>query len=127
MEFHWDKFQLLQVECQSIRTPSGDRIELKQNIDYLGSIVSCDGLPGHELGRRIWMAKADFLQLQKVWKHSSLPIECRRLDGFQNRCPRCILGICPAFISRISNACVLRRAGCQAATNELNFFFLVRS
>ena len=75
MELHWDKFQLLQVQCQSsIRTPPGDRIEFKPGIDYLGSIVSCDGLPGHELGRRIGMAKADFLQLQKVWKHSSLPI-----------------------------------------------------
>ena len=139
MELHWDKFQLLQVQCQSsIRAPSGDRIEPKRGIDYLGPIVSCDGLPGHELGRRIGMAKADFLQLQKFWKHSSLPIarklqiyvaliesklmyslsclclsaaERRRLDGFQNRCLRCILGIPPAFVSRISNACVLHRCG----------------
>ena len=57
MEFHWDTFQLLKVQCQSsIHTPSGDRIEPKRGIDYLGSIVSCDGLPGHELGRRGWQS-----------------------------------------------------------------------
>ena len=83
------------------------------------------------------MAKMDFLELQKVWKHSSLPqfrkieidkaliesklmcsLSClclssadrRRLGGFQNRCLRGILGISPAFISRVSNMEALRRA-----------------
>ena len=91
------------------------------------------------------MAKADFLQVQKVWKHSSLPIARKlqiygaliasklmyslsclclsaaelRLDGLQNRCPRRILGIRPTSVSRISNACVLLCAGCQAATDVL--------
>ena len=67
MELHWDKFQLLEVQCRaSILTPTGERIEAKPGIDYLGSVLSHDGLPGHELGRRVGKAKADFLQLQKV-------------------------------------------------------------
>ena len=92
------------------------------------------------------MAKRDFLELQKVWKHSSLSrdrkiqiykaliesklmysLSClclssadrRRLDGFQNRCLRSILGIPPAFISRVPNAEVLRRACYPAATDML--------
>ena len=147
MELHWDKFQLLQVQCHaSISTPTGESIAPKQGIDYLGTVLSHDGLPGHELGRRIGMAKADFLNLQKVWKHSSLhwtrkveifkaliesklmyslsclclsAVERRRLDGFHSRCLRCILGIPPAFISRVSNAEVRRRARCHAATDML--------
>ena len=147
MELHWDKFQLLQVQCQAIiRTPTGEHISPKLGIDYLGSVLSHDGLPGHELGRRIGMAKRDFLELQKVWKHSSLSrdrkiqiykaliesklmysLSClclssadrRRLDGFQNRCLRSILGIPPAFISRVPNAEVLRRACYPAATDML--------
>ena len=73
MELRWDKFQLLEVRCRaSIYNPAGERIVPKSGIDYLGSVLSFDGLPGFELGRRIGMAKADILQLQKVWKHSSL-------------------------------------------------------
>ena len=74
MELHWDKFQLLQVQCRaSISTPAHERIVPKLGIDYLGAFLTHDGLPGHELGRRIGMAKRDFLELQKVWQHSSLP------------------------------------------------------
>ena len=108
--------------------------------------LSYDGLPGHELGRRIGMAKADVTNLQRVWKLSSLhstrkveiskalieskltySLSClrlsvadrRRLDGFQNRCLRRILGIPSAFISRVSNAEVRRQAHCHAATDLL--------
>ena len=137
-ELYWDRFQLLQVQCQaSISTPAHERIVPKPGIDYLGSVLTHDGLPGHELGRRIGTANRDLLELQKVWKHSSFPrfrkieiykaliesklmysLSClglssadrRRLDGFQNRCLRGILGIPPAFISRVSNMEVLHAA-----------------
>ena len=147
MELHWDKFQLLEVQCHaSISTPTGERIASKSGLDYLGTVRSYDTLPGHELGRRIGMAKADFTNLQKVWKHSSphwtrkveiykaliesklmYSLSClclsladrRRLDGFRNRCLRRILGIPPAFISRVSNAEVRRQAHCHAAADLL--------
>ena len=74
MELHWGKLHLLQVQCQAIiRTPTREHISPKLGIDCLGSVLSHDGLPGHELGWRIGMAKRNFLELQKVWKHSSFP------------------------------------------------------
>ena len=45
--------------------------------------------------------------------------DTRRLDGFQNRCVRKILGIKPAFVSRVSNKVVLEKAGCQAMSDVL--------
>ena len=39
----------------------------------------------------------------------------RRLDGFQTRCLRSILGILPAYVSRISNADVLQGSKCRPA------------
>ena len=147
MELHRDKFQLLSVQCRAcIRTPSGEHIESAPGINYLGPVVTHTGLPGHELGRRIGMAKADFTELQQVWKHASLPVhrqvhvyqtlvgsklmyglsclclsaaERRRLDGFQNRCLRRITGIPPSLISRVSITAVLRRARCNAAFDML--------
>ena len=44
-------------------------------IGYLAAVVTHKGLPGHELGRRrIGIAKADFTDLPRVRKHSSLPV-----------------------------------------------------
>ena len=148
MELHWDKFQLLSVQCRArIRTPSGEHIEPSPGINYLGAVVTHTGLPGHELGRRIGMVKADFTDLQKVWKHSSLPVhrkvhiyktlvesklmyglscclclsaaDRRCLDGFQNRYLRRSTGIPPSFISRVPNTAVLHRARCSAASDML--------
>ena len=115
-------------------------------MNYLGTVLSFDGLPGHELSRRIGIAKGDFMALEKIWKHSSLNIpqkihiykalveskllyslccqclsavERRRLDGFQARCLRKIFGVPPAFISRVSNMTILQRAKCKTATDLL--------
>ena len=113
---------------------------------FSGTVLHRDGSHGHELNRRIGRAKADFLILSKVWSHSactwrrklrifnalieskllySLSAMClnvaelRRLDGFQNRCVRKIIGIKPSFISRVSNAAVLEKAGHQPASKML--------
>ena len=83
------------------------------------------------------MAWGDFVKLRRLWSHTSLHVsrkiqifnaviisrllygiasawlnasEVRRLNGFQSRCLRKILGIQPAFFSRISNAVVLSQA-----------------
>ena len=57
----------LQVQCHaSVFRPDGSQILAKPGMDYLGTIISHTGLPGHELGRRIGMAKADFQTLQMV-------------------------------------------------------------
>ena len=126
MELHWDKFQLLEVQCHSkVLAPDGSRIIAKEGMSYLGTIVNHDGLPGHELNRRIGLAKADFLTFSTVWKQSGLTrkrkldiyislveskllyslgslclsaAEKRRFDGFQCRCLRKIMGIPSAFL-----------------------------
>jgi hypothetical protein len=147
MELHWDKFQLLGVQCSlAITNPSGQLLLSTTKLQYLGAAISEDGLCDNELSRRIGIAKGQFLALVRLWKHSALSLrrrlhfysalvesrllyglvsvclkvaQARRLDGFQNRCLRTILGVKPSFISRISNAEVLRRAGLATASNCL--------
>ena len=90
--------------------------------------------------------KGDFKKLAKAWRHSGLsrsrklcifsrsiqaklfyglPCACfnvadlRWLDGFQCRCLREILGIPPAFLSRVSNLTVYAKSGCQPLSRIL--------
>ena len=113
---------------------------------YLGATLTSDGNGDHELNGKTAAAKRDFLAVMKVWSHSSLTLagklkvyaslieskllyglsgaclnkaQLRRLDGFQNRCLRYILGVKPSFISRISNHEVLRRANYFPASRLL--------
>ena len=138
MELHWGKFQLMPVngQCRLLR-PDGAHIPSRGEMEYLGSALSADGSSGKEPSRRISMAKARFLEITTVWKHSSLGrrrklqiytalvetkllyslatlclnvAERRRLDGFQNQCIRQVLGIKPSFVSRVSNHDVLQQA-----------------
>ena len=139
MEAHWDKFQLLAVQTEpTLHTPAGDSIPCRPRMLYLGTTLSNDVHDQHELVKRIAMAKQDFLALDCVWKRSSLTwrrklrifnslIESkllyslsticltvsqeRQLNGFQNRCLRVIIGIKPSYLSRVSNAAVLAKAG----------------
>ena len=148
LDLHYGKFQLVQIGTATpVFTPHGVAVEQNTSMNYLGSILSADGRIDFELNRRIGMLKGDFLALQKIWKHSSLGrvrklaifhalieaklyycLPCavftkaayRRLDGFQCRCLRKILGIAPAFVSRVSNARVLLAAGFEAASVQLS-------
>ena len=115
-------------------------------MQYLGAAVSADGSMDHELNRRIGAAKREFTTVHKLWSHSSLTwkrklqmftalieskllyslsgailtkVQLRRLDGFQNRCLRQIIGIKPSWISRVSNKVVLSKAGHIAASRLL--------
>ena len=45
--------------------------------------------------------------------------EQRRINGFQAKCVRQIMGIAPSFISRVSNAEVLRRARARSPMDLL--------
>ena len=147
MELHHGKFQLLQIRCEdSVHLPCGQQQTSATTLNYLGTVLSEDGCTHSELGRRIGIAKADVTSLQKLWNHSvvskrrrleiysglvesrllySLTCCCltvaqqRRLDGFQNRCLRRVLGVKPAFYSRVSNAEVLRQSGHRLASQLL--------
>jgi hypothetical protein len=147
MELHWDKFQVLPVQIRSsIQTPDGDELPLKEEMQYLGAAISADGAMDHELNRRIGAARHEFEIVGKLWSHSCLTwkrklrmfttlieskllyslggacltkVQLTRLNGFQNRCLRKIIGIKPSWISRVSNVDVLTRAGHTAASTLL--------
>ena len=147
LELHDGKLQLLQVQTnERVRSTSGKDLTGSKSLQYLGSSLSADGRVGSELSRRIGAAKADFQSLTKVWRHSSLSrarrfqiftaliesrflyglasvcftkAELRRFDGFQCSCLRQIIGVLPAYYSRISNATVREKLRCRASTDLL--------
>jgi hypothetical protein len=139
MELHWAKFQLLQLGGQyELRSPDGVPIEPTHSMKYLGNTLHDDGGLKTELGKKLGVAWSDFSKLSRVWQHAQMTrrrkievfqslivsrllyglstawlnvAEVRRLNGFQARCLRPILGIKPAYFSRVSNATVLQQAG----------------
>ena len=147
LELHVKKFQLINVRCQNtLTTLCGSIVEPAAEMSYLGTILTEEGCVDRELNARIGMAKKEFRSLSKVWSKSILgsrrkirifetlvlsklmyglaacclnAAQRRRLDGFNARCLRQILGIGPAFETRVSNAAVLQRAGKTAATEFL--------
>ena len=146
LSFNWKKLEALAFNCQvSIPTPEGP-VKVKDKIIYLGSLLADDASIRGELGRRLGAAKADFLTLQRVWAHSSLSrtrkvrifdacivsklmyclhtawlgaAERRKLNAFQNRCLRSILGIQHSMISRITNKTVLEQADMPLLSSTL--------
>ena len=147
MELHFGKFQLLPVRCQPrVALPDGDMLAAKKRMEYLGTVLTDDVHDSQELARRIAMAKADFIAIEAVWRHSSLTwprklhifsalieskllyalaaiclttAQKRKLNGFQNRCLRAIVGIRPSYESRVSNVEVLRKCNRRPATEIL--------
>jgi hypothetical protein len=139
MELHWQKFQLLEVNCSmKLQTPDGERIHPRELLTYLGTSIYNDGRVANELSKKLGTAWADFKKLHKLWNHTTFSkhrkvevyqavivsrllyglssawlnvAETRRLNGFQARCLRCIVGIKPSYVSRVSNATVLSNAG----------------
>jgi len=147
MELHYGKLQLISVCCNNrVTKPNGDILQPTASMQYLGTVLTEDGQVSSELSRRIGQARGEYTSLSKVWKHSSLAVkrkihifqslvlskllygiaacsftaaQLRRVNGFQAKCLRQILGINHAFYSRVSNAEVLRRAGAKLATDIL--------
>jgi len=139
MELHWAKFQLLQVGgTYELRSPDGAQILPTDSMTYLGNTLHADGGLQNELAKKLGFAWSDFNKLARVWRHAHISrkrkieafqsmivsrllyglstawlnvAQVRRLNGFQSRCLRPILGIKPAFVSRVSNAVVLQQAG----------------
>jgi len=148
MELHFGKFQMVSTDGRSaeLRTPDGKVIPTKSSMEYLGAVLHSDGCGDHEVTRRIAISTADFEALAVVWSRSALTwkqkvrvfeslveskllyslvsmtmtkAQRKRLDAFQNRCLRKIVGIAPSFYSRVSNASVLATAGCKPISEIL--------
>ena len=137
LSFMWKKLEVLPVRTTAaILKPDGSTVAVKDSLLYLGSSLDADGRNGSEL----------ISTLSKVWAHSSLSrprkldilrscieskltyglavmtltkVELRRIDGFQCRCLRKILGIAPSYWSRISNLTVLGISGRQPLSQTL--------
>ena len=61
------------VRCEAaIRKPDGSTVAAETSSVYLGRVItaSCDMTA--EIGRRLGAARADFVSLERVWRHSSL-------------------------------------------------------
>ena len=144
---NWKKVELMSAGVAAdIAGPDGKRLEPKISIVYLGSSVAMDGHIESELARRIGMAQAELVALQKVWRHTSLSkaekydiyravvisrlmyglqvawlgkASLRKLDGFNARCLRKMMGIPPAYHSRVSNKAVLDRMGARSLSKLL--------
>ena len=127
MELHWGKFQILPINTvPKISTSDGTVLPTSDRMEYLGTVISSDVHDNHELNRRLGLARGDFRALSAVWKLAALcrkrrleiyssvvesrllfglssvwltTRQRRRLDGFQNRCVRSIIGVKPAFLS----------------------------
>jgi len=138
MELHWNKFQLLQIGAvYHLVTPNGSVIPPSEVMTYLGTAIYADGAIKRELNSKLGRALADFSKPARLWNHASLRkerkilmykavvvsrllyglntawlnvAEQRRLNGFHCRCLRKIVGIPSAYISRVSNARVLKEA-----------------
>ncbi|CAE8634683.1 unnamed protein product [Polarella glacialis] len=54
--------------------------------------------------------------LHAAWLNTA---ECRRLDAFQAKCLRKIIKVQPSYWSRVSNAEILNRTGCQKLSASL--------
>lgn len=126
--------------------PEGQAMTSKDSMSYLGTTLWADGRVKSELGKKLGAAWSDFQFLAQLWKHTAVTkqrklqifqavitskllyglssawlnvCEERRLNGFQARCLRGIVGIKPAFISRVSNKIVLQRASQSSYTKQL--------
>ena len=120
-----------------LSAPDGSIIAPSDVMTYLGAAIYADGGIKSELNRRIGTAWADFSKLARLWRHTNLPksrklqifnaiiasrllyslssawlnvAEIRRLNGFQCRCLRAIMGIKASFISRVPNTSVLQQS-----------------
>ena len=103
---------------------------------YLGDTLQADG-GSASLNHKLAVAWSEFTKLERLWKHTSVTrawktqifqaiitsrvlyglstmsyniAERRRIDAFQAKCLRRILGIRPAYYSRVSNKSVLEIA-----------------
>ena len=115
-------------------------------LSYLGVTLYPDGRLKNELGRKLGASWAEFCKLRSVWNHSTLNTkrkveifnavivsrllyglqaawvnvaEQRRLNGFHARCLRSICHVKPSFVSRVSNADVLKMANEGPLTQRL--------
>jgi len=147
LSLNWDKTVLMPIRHDgSVSAPDGTRVRCVDHAVYLGGLLSQDGNPASELSRRIGEAGRTLEALSRVWKHANITrerklevyracvlpkllygletiwlrsAEQRRLNAFQARSLRKVLGIPHSYVSRVSNAQVLQQANDRPLFHEL--------
>ena len=147
LEFNWSKLEVLAVNDETrFWTPTGEEIPRKERIKYLGCLLNSDGRVGSELSCRLGAARADFETLVKIWSHSDLSThrkhevfqaciaskllyclhttwlnksEINKIDAFQARCLRRLIGVRPSYWSRVPNQTVRERVGAKPFSQHL--------
>ena len=131
------------LACGNLTEPP---FEDTSSLVYLGALLNASGRIDSELSRKLGTARADFNQLQRIWGHGGVPLrdklqyfrafvlsklqyglstvwlvtaQRRRIDGFVARCLRRMLGVPPAFVSRVSNATVYSKACFKPFSQQL--------
>ena len=144
LRLHQGKSKLVTVgNAPDVECPIAGTIERKSSMVYLGGLLHESAHGSNELSRRLGIAAGEFKTLSRLWSHARVTrpqrlryfsafvlsklqyglstlwltqTDRQRVDGFQARCLRKILGIRCSFISRVSNAQVLALAGIPAVS-----------
>ena len=141
LSFNFSKLEAMPVWCvTAISNSDGSPVKDVTSMVYLGSLLCGDGTIGSELCLRIGAATSEFRTLSRIWSHAkinkkrkveiyracveskllyslhvawlSIP-ERRRLDAFQAKCLRKLVGIRHSYLSRVRNQHVLETAKCR--------------
>ena len=76
LEINWKKTNQMGISAPAVITrPTGEVIEGKRNVVYLGGLVTCDGKATIEVNRRIGESRAVFKQLNKIWAHANVTVK----------------------------------------------------
>ena len=133
-----EKLVLLRIKSdQDIFDSGGNTIPVKNQMQYLGAMLSDSGGHDVELNRRLAIAAQEFRSLARIWKHCNITTSRKlevygshvisklvyglqtmwlskrqriKLDGFHCKHLRKILNIPHSFISRIPNKTVLDKS-----------------
>ena len=147
LELNLQKTVLLRVRgTADIFGSDGLPLKVSSDAVYLGGLVSSTGGVTAEISRRLGEGRRSFLNLAAVWKHANvtkkkkllifeacvvskvlyglesmwlLKDQLRKLDAFYCSCLRKIVGVLPAFVSRISNHAVLDRLSATLLSQTL--------
>ena len=129
---------MLQIHSNAILLdPDGNPVKCKESLKYLGAVLHNTGRVDSEIACKIGTAKQEFRTLMQIWKHANITKRRKiqlykslvlskflygmqtiwlskslrqRIDALHYFCLRQILGIPHSYISRVTNAEVLRQA-----------------
>ena len=147
LSLNMDKLEMIRMNTKlDIMDPMQNAIPCKQSMRYLGALLSDTGNIRSELGQRIGLARQEFHELARIWKHANISRHRKielytscvvskllyalhstwlskqqrcKLNAFHCKCLRAILNIPHSYISRIRNEEVLRQASSMQLSNTL--------